>query len=325
MKTKVFRILLGKYIQESMTLGIPLAVILFAFPWVRIWTVSQFELSGFAPMIEQFRAFEKFSPVPLEQFLTYQGILGLTFAEPVLLLCVLAWSISRGSDVVSGELGRGTMEMLLAQPVRRWNLLAAHGTIAIGGLTILSLLVYGGIVMGIATNSTPMRESHGWAIDWLPWNLPSTWSRQEMAWIPLGNLVEATLYVVPTIQLFALGFSVLGMSTAISAFDQYRWRAIGTIMGVYVTQMLIFILAKSTPSMSFLKPMTFLSAYQPDWTVQATMNDPQAKWYFLMPGATTWEHTIGPLGYVSILLSLGVAGYALAFWRLETRDLPAPQ
>ena len=91
----MFRILLKKYYQESIWLWLALALVLFFFPWVRIWTVSQFELTGFAPLIEQFKAFEKFSPVPLEQFLTYHGIIGITYDEPVVLLCVLTWCISR--------------------------------------------------------------------------------------------------------------------------------------------------------------------------------------------------------------------------------------
>lgn len=323
--TKVYGILLRKYLVESMALGIPLAAILLAFPWVRIWTVSQFELSGFAPLIDQFRAFEKFSPVPLEQFLTYQGIIGLTFDEPVLLFCLLAWSISRGSDVVSGELGRGTMEMLLAQPVRRWHLLGAHATVAISGLVILCILVFAGTCLGIWTNSTPVRETNQWIVPWIQWSLKMPWSSSQETWVPLMSLVDPMLYLVPTLNLFALGFAVLGLSVAISAFDQYRWRAVGVVLGIYVLQLLLFILAKSTPRMSFLKPLTFLSAYQPDWIVQTTNAQPATQGCFLMANPTSWDEAIGPLGYVAILIAMGLASYAVAFWRLETRDLPAPQ
>lgn len=321
----VFRILLRKYLYESMGLGIALALVLFIFPWVRIWTVSQFELSGFAPLIEQFRAFEKFSPVPLEQFLTYQGMIGLTFDEPVLLLCVLAWSIARGSDVVSGELGRGTMEMLLAQPVRRWQLLSAHGVVAVSGMALLSMLVYAGLTLGIWTNATPQRATQSWVIPWLQWNVPLGTSSEEVTWTPLMNLVDPTLYVAPTINLFALGFAVLGLSVVISAFDQYRWRAIGVVLGVYVLQLLLFVLAKSTPRMAFLKPLTFLAAYQPDWMVQTISERPELTNNLLMPQSTSWDNVVGPLGYSMLLLSMGIGCYAIALWRLETRDLPAPQ
>lgn len=324
MKPGMFRILLGKYRQESLALGIPLALILFVFPWIRIWTISQFELSGFGPLIDQFRVVEKFSPVPLEQFLTYQGIIGLTFDEPVLLLCMLAWSISRGSDVVSGELGRGTMEMLLAQPVRRWQLLGAHAIVSIGGLVVLSLLVFGGTAMGIWTNATPMRESQGFTVPWVQWSMKFPWASEQVNWIPLSNLVDPMLYMVPTLNLFALGFAVLGLSVAVSSFDQYRWRSVGVVIGIYVLQLLLFILSKSTPRMAFLKPWTFLAAYQPDWIVRMTNNHPEVKGYFMMPTPTSWDDWIGPLGYVGILIALGIAAYAVAFWRFQTRDLPAP-
>jgi ABC-2 type transport system permease protein len=307
-----------------MGLGIALAIVLFVFPWVRIWTVSQFELSGFAPLIEQFRAFEKFSPVPLEQFLTYQGMIGLTFDEPVLLLCMLAWSIARGSDVVSGELGRGTMEMLLAQPVRRWQLLAAHAVVAVSGLAILSGLVFAGMALGIWTNATPQRPSQNWVIPWVQWNIPLGTPSQELTWTPLSQLVEPSLYLAPTINLFALGFAVLGLSVVISSFDQYRWRAIGVVIGVYVLQLLLFVLAKSTPRMSFLKPFTFLAAYQPDWMVQTVSHRPELTNSLWMPESTSWDSVLGPLGYSLLLLGMGIACYAIALWRLETRDLPAP-
>lgn len=325
MKPGMFAILLRKYWHESLALGIPLGAILLAFPWIRIWTVSQFELSGFGPLIEQFRMLEKFSPVPLEQFLTYPGILGLTFDEPVLLLSMLAWSVSRGSDVVSGELGRGTMEMLLAQPVRRWQLLVAHGTVSVFGLAILSTLVFLGMTLGIWSNSTPVRENQGWFVPWVNWSLPMPLAKEELRWVPLAELVDPMLYAMPTINLFALGFAVLGLSVAVSSFDQYRWRSVGVILGIYVLQLLLFVLSKSTPKVAFLKPWTFLAAYQPDWIVQTTLASPDAKGFFVMPDPSSWDDWIGPVGYVSILIAMGLLCYAIAFWRFQTRDLPAPQ
>lgn len=321
----VYRILISKYFSESLGLGLALAVVLFVFPWVRIWTVSQFELSGFAPIIEQFRAFEKFSPVPLEQFLTYHGIISLTFDEPVLLLCVLAWSIARGTDVVSGELGRGTMEMLLAQPIRRRQLLTSHGVVSVGGLAILCALVYIGLCLGIWTNSTPMRSPASWTIPWLDWTLANPWGTTEARLVPLSELVDSSVFIASTLNLFGLGFAMLGLSVMVSSFDQYRWRAIGVVIGVYVLQLLLFILAKSTPSMSWLKPFTFLAAYQPDWMVQTIHRDPTVTWRLTMPMASGWDETLGPLGYTAVLVGLGTACYAIAYLRFQARDLPAPQ
>lgn len=321
----MFRILLKKYLIESLLLWGALALVLFFFPWVRIWTISQFELSGFAPLIEQFRAFEKFSPVPLEQFLTYHGIIGITFDEPVVLLCVLTWSIARGTDVISGELGRGTMELLLAQPIPRWKLVAAHAAVSIVGLLVLCSLIYAGIAMGILTNSTPVATRTTWTLPGWGLELPNPFAAKQQQQIALSDLVDPTTFLASTFNLFSLGFAILGIAVLVSSFDQYRWRSLGIVIGLYVSQLLLFILSKSTPGMGFVKPMTFLSAYQPDWMVQTIHNNPSYQWRFLMGEAGKgWQETFGPMGYVSVLIALGTLAYSIGFYRFQTRDLPAP-
>ena len=327
----MFRILLKKYINEALLLWCACALVLFFFPWVRIWTVSQFELSGFSSLIEQFRAFEKFSPVPLEQFLTYHGMIGLTFDEPVLILCILVWSIARGSDVVSGELGRGTMEMLLAQPLSRGQVYAAHAVVTITGLMLLCGLVFIGIYLGIQTNSTPVSSTGVIRLPIFNFSVNNPFSQASTKLVPLSDLVLASVYVVPTLNLFALGFMLLGLSVMVSSFDQYRWRTIGIVIGVYVLQLLLFILSKSTPRMGLFKPFSFLSAYQPDWIVQTVHHSPALAWSWWIvplatsPGDAASQAHLGPMFYVSSLLGLGCICYTVGYFRFKSRDLPAPQ
>jgi ABC-2 type transport system permease protein len=347
----MFRILIKKYINESILLWTACSLVLLLFPWVRIWTVSQFELSGFAPILKQFRAFEKFSPVPLEQFLTYHGIIGFTFDEPVLILCVLVWSIARGSDLVSGELGRGTMEMMLSQPISRGKIVSAHALVTITGLMLLCGFVYLGISLGIQTNTTLVRESVGIRIPWLNMDLTNPLATATPRQVPLTELVSPSLYIVPTLNLFGLGFLMLGLSVAVSAFDSYRWRTIGIVIGTYVLQLLLFVLSKSTPKLGSLKPFSFLAAYQPDWIVQTVHRDPSAAWAWTVagngvtngsagerrlsedgsvavssPANEIWSFDrVGPLSYVSILIALGLIFYVAGYLRFRGRDLPAPQ
>ena len=327
----MFRILLKKYVNEAMLLWCACALVLFFFPWVRIWTVSQFELSGFAPLIEQFRAFEKFSPVPLEQFLTYHGMIGFTFDEPVLILCVLVWSIARGSDVISGELGRGTMEMLLAQPLSRGQVYAAHALVTITGLMLLCGLVLLGIYLGIQTNSTPVSSSGVFRLPIFDFSVSNPFSKTTTKMVPLSELVSPSVYIVPTMNLFALGFMLLGVSVMVSSFDQYRWRTIGIVISVYVLQLLLFILSKSTPRLGHLKPFSFLAAYQPDWIVQTVHHAPELAWsWWVVPegtgkGGVPLPAYLGPMFYVSSLLVLGCISYTIGYFRFKTRDLPAPQ
>jgi hypothetical protein len=69
----MMRLLLKKYVNESIWLWLACGLMLYLFCWARVWIVCQFDLQQFQPFLEQFRSFEKFSPVPLEQLLTYTG------------------------------------------------------------------------------------------------------------------------------------------------------------------------------------------------------------------------------------------------------------
>ncbi len=294
------------------------------FTWVRIWTVAQFELSGFQPLLDQIRIFEKFSPVPFEQFLTYEGVIGLSFAEPILMLCILTWSISRGSDVVSGELNRGSLEMLLSQPIKRRNLILAHGIVSVVGLAILCMAAFLGIFAGIHTNSTVVVEQPN-STEIFGIDVSGLWGTEPVRRMaPLTELVNVADFIAPTLNLFALGFFVLALSVLVSSIDQYRWRTIGIVIGIYILQALLFVLGKSTLKTRFLIPFSFLSAYQPDWIVHATTHlDIEPSAFFIK--SNEWLGFIpGPAGFSAILLTLGLVCYALAIFAFSRRDLPAP-
>ena len=117
----------------------------------------------------------------------------------------------------------------------------------------------------------------------------------------------------------------------VSSFDQYRWRTIGVVISVYVLQLLLFILSKSTPRLGSLKPFSFLAAYQPDWIVQMVHHSPKQAWtWWVIPEAVSKSEPppspyLGPMFYVSALLVLGAASYTIGYLRFKSRDLPAPQ
>ncbi len=325
----MFRLLLKKYLIETWLLWTSCALVILFFPWIRIWTVSQFELSGFAPLIEQFKAFEKFSPVPLAQFLTYEGVIGLTFAEPILLLSFLTFAIARGSDVVSGELGRGTMEMLLSQPITRLQLLLAHGIVSLTGIVLLGGCCWIGMYAGIQTNSTPvLQPKPSVTIPGTGITVTNPFEEAKTAQIPLSQLVSPKLYIASTINLVALGILVFSLSVFMSSWDLYRWRTIGFVIGVYILQFLLFVLAKSTPRTRFLMPLSFFGAYQPDWMVQAIGREgmPMFAFFRISDQAQGFLGTfeIGPLGYTTILLILSFILYSIAAIVFHRRDLPAP-
>lgn len=321
------RLLLKKYVNESFLLFLACALMLFAFCWARVWIICQFDLEQFAPMLKQFKAFERFSPVPLEQFLTYAGSTAMTFNEPVLILCVVVWSISRGSDVVSGEIGRGTMEMLLSQPITRARLLFTHAVVCSFGLALLCFVAWLGIYLGIHTNTIKetLTPSVNLKIPFLPIQVPVPLGASKEVQISLAERVPPSLYWAPTLNLFGFGFFLLSLSSMLSCFDRYRWRTIGIVIGAYVIQLLLYLLSRATDWTGFCSNLTFFSLYQPDGMVQLARNEPtKAFEIFSSVSIPGWENWLGPVGMTGLLISFGLTFYLIGFLRLKSRDLPAP-
>src|SRR5262249_59662561 len=61
---------------------------------------------------------------------------------------VCMWAIGRAAGAISGEIDRGTMELLLAQPVPRWRLILAHGCVDLIVIPILCLSLWAGTGLG---------------------------------------------------------------------------------------------------------------------------------------------------------------------------------
>ncbi len=319
------RLLFKKYVHESMLLWLACGLMLVLFCWVRVWIVCQFELQQFESLLEQLRPFEKFSPVPLSQLLTYAGSLAMTFDEPVLILCILVWSIARGSDVVSGEINRGTMEMLLAQPISRIRIMVAHMTICVVGLSGLCGCVYLGLYLGIHTNVVKETVSPTVKIPVLvlPVEIPIQVGRPETRWVALSDRVDSQVLVAPTLNLFGFGFLVLGYSVLCSACDKFRWRTIGIVVASYVIQFLLYLLSKAAEATQFCAYMTFFSCYQPDAMVQMLQDRPGGTMDFFAADSPL-PVGLGPLGTTCVLLGIGLAMFVTALFVFQRRDLPAP-
>ena len=317
------RFLIRKYIGQSSLLFISLGVALFAFAWVRVWVVSLLDMGQFQTILEQFREFEKFAPIDFDALFTYPGRVGMTFDEPIVILCTVIWCVSRGSDVVSGELGRGTLEMLLAQPIRRRTLLFSHATVSVVGLALLCMLVWAGIGAGVlATTVTESVQPPIVRIPWLNVDIPLSVDEPIQEEIPLRDRVDVRTYAASTFQLFAFGLFLLGLSSMLSAIDRYRWRTVGSVVGLYVLQLVMYGLGKAASSLDWLLSLTFFSCYKPQkMTSLVTSDGLQAPWSLTekIP-----DGAFPPLVYPLILVGLGLCFYGVATHMFTRRDLPAP-
>ncbi len=317
------RVMVRKYAGQSSLLFVALGAALFAFAWIRVWVVKLLDMGQFQTVLEQFRDFEKLAPIEFEAMLTYPGRVGMTFDEPVVILCTVVWCISRGSDVVSGELNRGTLEMLLAQPISRARLLVSHATVSIIGLALLAMLLWGGITAGVyATTVEETSPPPSMRIPLLDIELPLGVGEATVQRVPMRERVDVRTYAASVFHLFAFGFFLLGLSSMFSAFDRYRWRTIGAVVAIYVLQLVMFGLGKAAETLSWLQSLTFFTCYKPQQMTSLVGESGLAAPWSLVE--TLPDAMFPPLVYPLFLLAMGTVAYMIAAWQFVRRDLPAP-
>jgi ABC-2 type transport system permease protein len=281
-------------------------------------------MSRFQAIVEQFREFERFFPVPMEQMLTYAGRVALTYEEPIVIVCMSVWAIARGSDCISGEIGSGTMEMLLAQPVSRVQVLWSQATVTIAGIALLAMASWIGIYTGVRTTWVEERvPAKGFTVPGLGIEIPNPWAEEKTHWVPMSERVDPAWFARPAFNLFSLGFFAAGLTTLLSSFDRYRWRSIGLVVGFYIVEMALEIVSAAKDSLHWLGYFTFFTAYEPTEFVSIVVNTPENGWRIFLyeQGAVAG---LGPLGYDLILLGLGLVSYIAATFIFRARDLPAP-
>ncbi len=317
--------LLRKSIRESRLLLLSSTIILFAFCWVRVWIVSLLPTERFKTIVEQFREFERFVPVSFEQLFTYPGRIALTYDELIVVMCMAIWAIARGSDCVAGELSRGTLEMVLAQPVSRKRVVITQATVTALGAALLAVATWGGIYAGIHT--THVDEPVAPPAVTLPvfgMNPADALLKGETRRVPMSTRVAAGDMWPAAANLFSLGFFLAGLSTLVSSLDQYRWRTIGIVAAIYVVQLIMKIVGLAADNLKWLLNWTFFTAYDPERFVSTALHTPHDAWRIVLVDDRGAWLALGPLGFDILLIGMGLAAYVAATLIFCRRDLPAP-
>ncbi len=136
------------------------------------------DLAIFPAYSKQLKDFQV--PSALEGFMgeapiwTPEGFLNAEFFSWMPALYIIAGVIA-ATAVVAGEEGNGTLDLLLAQPVRRWQLLAAKGAGITIGVTLAALAALPGFAIA------------------------KTWVAFDLG---MWRITEATLFTLPLIWIF---------------------------------------------------------------------------------------------------------------------------
>ncbi len=221
---------------------------MFAYQWLWVWLTSLIKMSQFRRLLDYAPDFIlKQLPVSIDVIATSMGRVARGYEEPLVLALICSWAIARGSDTVSGPIGRGTMEMLLSHPVRRFDVFLSQTMITLGGCVLLALCAWSGTWVGIAR-------------------------------IELEQPVSAWDFWPAVVNLAGLGICLAGITTLLSSCDQHRARTIGMAVGFFVLQYVLKIVGNTTDDLAVYLDMTILTVFQPVVLVAEFYQHNDAAW-----------------------------------------------
>ena len=131
---------------------LPLAAGLALFEWIMTFVAREPAVSGF--LTSALRAAPPQFLALLNQELVAtvspQGIIGVGYTHPFTLVMMAVWAVRVPSAALAGEIGRGTMDLVAARPVARYQQVAAALLALLAGLAILAAAAWLGTFGGLA-------------------------------------------------------------------------------------------------------------------------------------------------------------------------------
>jgi ABC-2 type transport system permease protein len=235
-----------------------------------------------------------------------QDMLAVGTMHPVVLIIVGLWGVGRASLSMAGEIDRGTMELLLAQPIRRSRVILAHLGVDLVVIPVICLAMWAGSLTGAALFS--------------PFTVSEAIYKELHMKVPeqLPTLcIDAVALGPGLVNVGALLFAVSGYTMWISARGRSRNRVLGVAVLVTLLQFIINVIGQLWDGAEFLRPFTVFYYFQPQmialrgqWTV-----DPGREWF---------GRPLLHLNVIAVLVAVGAAGYLLALRHFCRRDVPAP-
>ncbi len=317
--------LIKKSLTETSILFVAIAIGAFAFAWFRVWVVSELDTTRFQQIIELLPDdWRNFTTVDFEWLVSYLGRTALTLDEPFLIMLVAIFAIVRGTDVVSGEISRGTMEMLLSQPVSRRQVFWTPVVITLIGVLLLCVLIWLGMWLGVSTTSIKESVYPAIRVPLMDYQIPLSFLKPKSVTLPMAERVDSIYFIPGLVNLFFMGFFLVAVATMVSSFDRFRWRTLGIAIGFYMVSAMIKILAMASSFFSWLSYVSFFTCYEPESVIQQAELNWNSQWHLIRYGTEGDWIDLGPLGYNMIFFGLGCIALLIAATKFQRRDIPAP-
>ncbi|MDB2687007.1 ABC transporter permease [Mariniblastus sp.] len=318
------RPLLKKYLNESWMLFIAIAIGLFAFGWFRVTVVCELDTGKFRQIIDLLPSdWRKFASVDFDWLVSYLGRTSTGFEEPMLIFLMAAWSMVRGSDVVSGELSRGTMEMLLAQPVCRREIYLRHAKYTVIGLLLLSLVLWLGMASGVWTATVEETTYPSLRIPVIDYKIPLQFLKPNVEVHGLADFVNPLMYLPGILNLFSVAVFFAGFAAMCSAFDRYRWRTVGVLAVFFFSNASMKVVGKGSDRFSWMENACVFGLYHPAGAIERYQAVPMSVFWLFRYRPDGSIASLGLLPNCLLPLLLAAIMYWIGLRYFEERDLPA--
>jgi ABC-2 type transport system permease protein len=162
-------------------------------------------------------------------------LLSVGYVHPLPTTLLLVWALGRGAGALAGELERGTMELLVAQPIARWRIVMTHLCVDLVTIPSLALCMWLGTLLGAYI--VPLHHPH----------LYDFWK---------GVVLAASL-----------GLALTGLTLTISSLGRSRWRVLAWAIALALVMSLLNILGHLWDVLTPYRPLSIFYYYQPQTTV----------------------------------------------------------
>jgi len=233
-----------------------------------------------------------------------QDMLCVGYLHPFLLTVCSIWAVGRASSAIAGEIDRGTMELLLAQPIARSKIVAAHLMV---DLTVIPIIVLA-LWLGTATGVTLLSPFQ-----------PDLATLEDLGLKPADvapQSVSARMMLPGVLNTAGLLFALSGLTIFLSSMGRSRWRVIGMSIVIVLVMFVVNVLGQLWDGIAFLRPFSVFFYYQPQKIV---LRD---NWSADFRAA--WGDGLPEVNVVLVLLAVGAVGYLMAWRSFARRDIPAP-
>jgi ABC-2 type transport system permease protein len=238
-------------------------------------------------------------------------MLTIGYVHPLMQVLFCIWAIGRSAGAIAGEIDRGTMELLLAQPLPRWRLLLAHFCVDVLTIPVLCLSLWAGSALGV----------------WLVGPITIDQEAMKTFRLPFGALpapdsgrlyIDAAAMGPGLWNVAALIFAIGGYTMWLSARGRFRWQVMGAAVLITLLQFLANVVGQLWDVGAPLRPLTVFYYYQPQQIILS------GRWTVDL--GTVWNggEPLVAVNVLVVLFTVGAVGYGMALWTFCWRDLPAP-